>query len=84
MRPKSTPAEEPCNDGTLQRLAWAPQIKLRDCSIGHRHGVCKITGKHRVFVEGGGVTGGTTWLLDDAGFARANQVESPTDAIGPA
>ena len=74
---------------TVERLTWATQMKLRDGSIGHDHGPCPRTGKHRVFVENGmrdgnGQITGTTWLLDDEGFARADRQQSPHDAIGPA
>lgn len=51
-------------------------IRLRDGGIGTYHGVCPITGKHRVNYRD------TIWLLDNDGFARADRQPSPQDYTG--
>lgn len=79
-------------DKTSRTLEWAPKMRTRGGKIGHYRGVCDITGKRRLVTSNKYAEYNpeykddtyTTWLLDDAGFARGDHAPCAEDAIGAA
>jgi len=73
-------------------IEWQRKMQTRGGKIGHYQGICPLTKKHRLqtsnkyreYNPSDQTDTYTTWLLDDAGYARGDRQHCAEDCVGPA